>query len=431
MLRPHGRDCTACMAVRGPECAKRGAYPRMRRGSDVTERADPPRRRSRRHDGRVVGLICGGHFFSHFYMLLLPPLFPLLKGEFDVSFTALGATLTAFSIASGAAQYPARGPGRPDRGAGRAGCRSGHPVGGDRTDGTGAERAGADRACLRRRARQQRLPPGRLLDHRRVGSRASARARLQHPYLFRPCWLGPRADCRRRAHDVGRVALVARDPGNRRADHGAPDPRQPGAYRRRHGPAGGRSRRGRSTEHGRRPQSGARAGGPLDAHVQFHCDRDDGRHAELHAVGADLALRNAARLGQCGADRLPGRKRGRRALRGRRRRQGTTARPRGGRRVPDRRGGGLPGRGGRPADHGDHRDLRVRRLHARHDRAVARPHDPLDHAAGGRAARSSGSSRSGSIWAAPSRRLSSATSSIRARRAGSSISASRSCCCRC
>ncbi|MHA1569122.1 MAG: MFS transporter [Alphaproteobacteria bacterium] len=57
-------------------------------------------------DGAVVGLVGAGHFFRHFYMLVLPPLFPILKAEFGVSYTALGGILTAYSIASGGTQYP-------------------------------------------------------------------------------------------------------------------------------------------------------------------------------------------------------------------------------------------------------------------------------------------------------------------------------------
>jgi FSR family fosmidomycin resistance protein-like MFS transporter len=57
-------------------------------------------------DLSVIGLVCGGHLFSHFYMLTLPPLFPVLKTELGVSYTALGGLLTAFSLASGSAQYP-------------------------------------------------------------------------------------------------------------------------------------------------------------------------------------------------------------------------------------------------------------------------------------------------------------------------------------
>ena len=58
-------------------------------------------------DWKVVGLVGGGHFFSHFYMLVLPPLFPILKLEFGVGYAALGLLITVFEIAAGFAQIPA------------------------------------------------------------------------------------------------------------------------------------------------------------------------------------------------------------------------------------------------------------------------------------------------------------------------------------
>ena len=57
-------------------------------------------------DARVVGLVGGAHFFSHFYLLVLPPLFPILKAELGISYIALGGIITAFNIASGSTQYP-------------------------------------------------------------------------------------------------------------------------------------------------------------------------------------------------------------------------------------------------------------------------------------------------------------------------------------
>ena len=57
-------------------------------------------------DIRVIGLVSGGHFFSHFYFLILPPLFPLLKVEFGVSYASLGLFLTAASLATGICQTP-------------------------------------------------------------------------------------------------------------------------------------------------------------------------------------------------------------------------------------------------------------------------------------------------------------------------------------
>jgi len=58
------------------------------------------------HDGRVIGLVGSAHFFSHFYIFVLPPLFPVLKAELGLSYAALGGIITAFSVASGMAQYP-------------------------------------------------------------------------------------------------------------------------------------------------------------------------------------------------------------------------------------------------------------------------------------------------------------------------------------
>ena len=59
-----------------------------------------------RHDAKVIGLICTGHFFSHFYMLLLPPLLPVLREVYGVGYTELGLALTTFSIATGLTQVP-------------------------------------------------------------------------------------------------------------------------------------------------------------------------------------------------------------------------------------------------------------------------------------------------------------------------------------
>ena len=55
---------------------------------------------------KAVGLVSTGHFLSHFYMLLIPPLFPLLKDEFGIGFTVLGITITVFSVVTGLTQAP-------------------------------------------------------------------------------------------------------------------------------------------------------------------------------------------------------------------------------------------------------------------------------------------------------------------------------------
>lgn len=56
---------------------------------------------------RVTLPICVAHFFSHFFQFLMPPLFPLLKLAYGVSFTELGLLVTAYYGASGFAQTPA------------------------------------------------------------------------------------------------------------------------------------------------------------------------------------------------------------------------------------------------------------------------------------------------------------------------------------
>ncbi len=58
-----------------------------------------------RRDARLIGLISTAHAFSHFFQLALPPLFPLLQVEFDVSWTLLGVLVGTFYAASGVAQF--------------------------------------------------------------------------------------------------------------------------------------------------------------------------------------------------------------------------------------------------------------------------------------------------------------------------------------
>jgi MFS family permease len=60
-----------------------------------------------RRDVRIIGLIGTAHAFSHFFQLALPPLFPLLRAEFDVSWTLLGVLVGVFYAASGVTQFVA------------------------------------------------------------------------------------------------------------------------------------------------------------------------------------------------------------------------------------------------------------------------------------------------------------------------------------
>jgi FSR family fosmidomycin resistance protein-like MFS transporter len=60
-----------------------------------------------RQDSTVIGLVSLAHGASHFFQLLLPPLFPLLKVEFNVSYAELGMMMMVFYVISGAFQTPA------------------------------------------------------------------------------------------------------------------------------------------------------------------------------------------------------------------------------------------------------------------------------------------------------------------------------------
>jgi MFS family permease len=55
----------------------------------------------------VIGLVGLAHGLSHFFQLVLPPLFPLVKDEFGVSYAALGAVMAVFYTVSGVAQTAA------------------------------------------------------------------------------------------------------------------------------------------------------------------------------------------------------------------------------------------------------------------------------------------------------------------------------------
>jgi MFS transporter, FSR family, fosmidomycin resistance protein len=60
-----------------------------------------------RHDAKVIGVVGVAHGLSHFFQLALPPLFPLLRAEFGVSYAALGVLVGVFYVASGVTQFSA------------------------------------------------------------------------------------------------------------------------------------------------------------------------------------------------------------------------------------------------------------------------------------------------------------------------------------
>ncbi len=69
-----------------------------------TLNSSPPGGVSLRQDARLIGLIGLAHMVSHFSQLLLAPLFPWLKDEFNASYTELGFLMTIFFVVSCAVQ---------------------------------------------------------------------------------------------------------------------------------------------------------------------------------------------------------------------------------------------------------------------------------------------------------------------------------------
>ncbi len=62
--------------------------------------------RPARREAKLLTLIGSGHFFSHFYLIVLPPLFPLLEAELGVGYAALGLLLSLPNLATMLLQTP-------------------------------------------------------------------------------------------------------------------------------------------------------------------------------------------------------------------------------------------------------------------------------------------------------------------------------------
>ena len=61
---------------------------------------------STRRDVKIIALVAGAHGCSHFYQLVLPPLFPFITASLGIGFEEAGVLIACFYAASGLAQTP-------------------------------------------------------------------------------------------------------------------------------------------------------------------------------------------------------------------------------------------------------------------------------------------------------------------------------------
>lgn len=72
----------------------------------MTEATDLTFAARRADDTRLVMGVSAAHFVSHFYMLVLPPLFGFVRADYGVNYTEVGLALTVFMAVSAILQTP-------------------------------------------------------------------------------------------------------------------------------------------------------------------------------------------------------------------------------------------------------------------------------------------------------------------------------------
>src|SRR6187401_3124754 len=61
--------------------------------SSTSERLDGAVDAGRLRDAKVIGIVATAHFVSHVYIMLLPPIFLLVKDHFGVAYNVMSALL--------------------------------------------------------------------------------------------------------------------------------------------------------------------------------------------------------------------------------------------------------------------------------------------------------------------------------------------------
>ena len=73
----------------------------------MTQAVDVTFATRRAEDVRLVAGVSAAHFVSHYYILVLPPLFAFIRADYGVSYTEIGLALTVFNAVSAVLQTPA------------------------------------------------------------------------------------------------------------------------------------------------------------------------------------------------------------------------------------------------------------------------------------------------------------------------------------
>ena len=75
--------------------------------SSTSEPLQPRPTSSWLRDAKVISIVAVAHFVSHVYIMLLPPIFLLVKDHFGVGYTEIALALTAYNVMSALLQTPA------------------------------------------------------------------------------------------------------------------------------------------------------------------------------------------------------------------------------------------------------------------------------------------------------------------------------------
>lgn len=73
----------------------------------MTEASETHLAATRLSDVRITAVVSAAHFVAHFYYLVLPPLFDIVRRDYGVTYTELGFALIAFNVLTGVVQTPA------------------------------------------------------------------------------------------------------------------------------------------------------------------------------------------------------------------------------------------------------------------------------------------------------------------------------------